>query len=482
MNSLLKAILFVLPAAFCCLLANAQNSEKPNIIIITTDQQSADAMSFFIGKKFLNTPNMDKLAAEGVVFKNAYVANPLCAPSRNSIITGLYPHTTHIEGNNELSVLTSGNQRKKFWTNAEFKSMATWFKEAGYETAYFGKWHLNYNPQEANEHGFETTAFVTETGKDSLLPQAINAFLQKPHPKPLLLFVSVLNPHNVCEYARFQRLPDGPIAPVPQAQDLLPPLRKNSQPAINEAEAVTLMRQSYHNNLRLFPVGNYTAQDWRRLAWGYYRLLEKTDSIVGGIMASISKSGYDKNTVIVFTSDHGESLGSHQFNQKTILYDEAAKVPFIIRYPGKLKPGANQSLINTGVDILPTLFDFAHIRQPANLPGESLTEVARTKAKLPRTYIVIQNKMEQGAAVNGVVPVVRGRVVRSERYKYSLYDSLANREELYDLKNDPGETKNLAGEKSMHDVLVKHRAYLREFALKNEDPYAIKMLEYTKGK
>ncbi|MEJ7740255.1 MAG: sulfatase-like hydrolase/transferase [Chitinophagaceae bacterium] len=464
------------------LLSIGQSNERPNIILITTDQQSADAMSFIMGKRWLNTPNMDKLASEGVVFKNAYVANPICAPSRNSIITGLYPHITRIEGNKELTVKDNPNQRKKSWTTEDFTSMGTYFKNAGYETAYFGKWHLNYDPKDTNAHGFETSEFTTENGKDSELPVVISNFLEKQHTKPFLLFLSLLNPHNICEYARFQKLPDGPIEPVPQLQELLPPLKKNLLPPKNEADAMSLMRQSYHNNLKLFPVGNYTSKDWQRLAWGYYRLIEKTDSLVGKILTSIKENGYDKNTLIVFTSDHGECLGAHEFNQKTVFYEESAGVPFIVRYKGKLNPGTNNSLVNTGVDILPTLLDFACISQSNILTGKSLKEVASTGGKLSRSYIVIQNKMEQGETVEGTVPVVIGRMVRSDRYKYCLYDTLNKREELFDLKNDPGETKNLAGEKSMHAILVKHRSYLKEFAMKYKDPYAIKMLEYVKGK
>lgn len=372
LNSLAKACYFTLLILINPLLSIGQSNERPNIILITTDQQSADAMSFRMGKRWLNTPNMDKLASEGVVFKNAYVANPICAPSRNSIITGLYPHITRIEGNKELTVKDNPNQRKKSWTTEDFTSMGTYFKNVGYETAYFGKWHLNYNPKDIKAHGFETSEFTTENGKDSELPAVVNNFLGKQHTKSFLMFVSLLNPHNICEYARFQKLPDGPIEPVPQLQELLPPLKKNLLPPKNEADAMTLMRQSYHNNLKLFPVGNYTFQDWQRLAWGYYRLIEKTDSILGQILSSIKENGYDKNTLIIFTSDHGECLGAHEFNQKTVLYEESTRVPFIVRYMGKLKPGRNNSLVNTGVDILPTLFDFANINQPNILPGKSL--------------------------------------------------------------------------------------------------------------
>ncbi len=461
---------------------NAQEKARPNIILITTDQQSAEAMSFFMGKQLINTPNMDQLAAEGVAFKNAYVANPICAPSRNSIITGLYPHITHIEGNKELSVKDNPNLKKSFWTNENFTSMGTYFKDAGYETAYFGKWHLNYDPKNAAAHGFETTAFTTENGKDSMMPVVINNFLQKQHSKPLLMFVSLLNPHNICEYARFQNLPDGPIAPVPSSAALLPPAKKNALPPVNEAEAMTLMRKAYHNNLKLFPVGNYTMQDWQRLAWGYYRLIEKTDSVLGQILTAVKENGYGKNTVIIFTSDHGESLGAHEFNQKTVFYDESVRVPFIIQYTGIIKPGTNTSLVNTGVDLLSTMMSFANIRQPDILPGKSLKEAASTGAKLPVPYIVVENKMEQGEAVDGIVPRVIGRMVRSDRYKYCLYDTLNNREELFDLKNDPGETRNIAGDKSMRSVLLKHRSYLKEFAIKQNDTYAAKMLAYLKGK
>ncbi|MEJ7736886.1 MAG: sulfatase-like hydrolase/transferase [Chitinophagaceae bacterium] len=457
---------------------NAQSASRPNIVVITTDQQSADAMSFVMGKRWINTPNMDKLASQGVVFKRAYVANPICGPSRNSIITGLYPHTTRIEGNKELAVAGNPNQRNNQWTNADFMSMGTYFKNAGYETAYFGKWHLNYNPQNADAHGFETTEFTTENGKDSQLPGAVNNFLTRQHKNPFLLFVSILNPHNVCEYARFQTLPDGPIGNEPQPANL-PPIKFNRLPPKNEAEAMTLMRESYHNNLKLFPVGHYTANEWRRLAWGYYRLIEKTDSIVGQILASIRKNGFDNNTLIVFTSDHGESLGAHEFNQKTVFYEESSRVPLILRYMGKLKPGTNNSLINTGIDILPTLLDFAGIPKPESLPGKSLKRSAEMKETLQREYIVIQNKMEQGGPVGNNLPTVTGRMVRSERYKYCLYDTLKNREELFDLKNDPGETINLANKKSVRDILVRQRGYLKEFATNHNDLYALQMLKHV---
>ena len=438
----------------------------PNIIVIMTDEQSANAMSYSLGKQWLNTPAMDQLASEGVVFNHAYAADPICVPSRNSLITGRFPH--------QINVLSNDDQRREGDENP-VATLGTYFKNAGYQTAYFGKWHVNYNPSKKETHGFETTRFATDRGKDAALPELADSFLRQHHDKPFLLFLSFINPHDVCEWARFQNLPEGPVGTVPPLSEL-PPLKTNLQPPMNESDAMSLIRQSYHNT-RMFPVANYDEADWRRLRWGYYRLLEKVDSLIGRVLASIKQNGYDSNTLVVFTSDHGESLGAHEFNQKTVFYEESAGVPFILRHSGKLQPSTNSSLVNNGIDLIPTLLDFANIPKPTVLPGRSLKEEAIKKESIKdRPYIVVENRMTQGGAIDGKKPVLNGRMVRSERYKYCLYDLGEKREELYDLKNDPGETINIAGEKSSKEILKQHRNYLSEFAKKYKDTSALKML------
>jgi arylsulfatase A-like enzyme len=450
----------------------------PNIIVITTDEQSADAISYFMGNQWIHTPAMDQIASSGIAFTNAYSANPICAPSRNSMITGLYPHQTGIIANDDLTGFDL-KKPKHYWTGKEFKSIGTYFKEAGYETAYFGKWHLNYDQKDTASCGFAAVGFISPRGKDDSLPELADHFLKSTHKKPFLLFLSFLNPHDVCEWARFQKLPNGGISPVPSASSL-PPLKYNLLPPKNESDAMTLMRKSYHNS-RLFPVGNYTDEEWRRLAWGYYRLIEKVDSLIGRVFTSIKENGYDKNTLIVFTSDHGESLGAHGFNQKTVFYDESAKVPLILSYAGRIKPGKNTSLVNTGVDLLPSLLNFAGISIPSGLPGRSLKDAAEKDQCLNnRDYIVVENQMDQGGPVNGKTPVLNGRMVRSKRYKYCLYDIGKQREELFDLENDPGEMVNITTNKSSGKILREHRHYLEEFAEKNNDNLALQMLEYVK--
>lgn len=471
-------ILLFFPFIHTSVKAQKQHS-RPNIIVITTDQQSADAMSFLMGKQWINTPAMDQLASAGMVFTNAYSANPLCAPSRNSMITGLYPHQTGIEANGDLSGFST-KEPTHYWTGKKFTSIGTYFKNAGYETAYFGKWHLNYDKKDTASYGFENARFISPRGMDDSLPELADHFLKSKHKKPFLLFLSFLNPHDVCEWARFQKLPNGGIEPPP-SEAALPPLKANLLPPKNESDAMTLMRKSYYNT-KLFPVGNYTNEDWRRLSWGYYRLIEKVDSLIGRVITSIKENGYNQNTLIVFTSDHGESLGAHGFNQKTVLYDESAKVPFILKYPEKIKAGKNTSLVNTGIDLLPTLLDFAGIAVPSFLPGRSLKEAAEKDELLKnRMFIVVENEMAQGGPVNGKTPVLHGRMVRSRRYKYCLYDLGKQREELYDLQKDPGETINIALETSLKKIVEQHRKYLEEFAKNNKDSLALKMLENKKS-
>jgi choline-sulfatase len=465
-------------------LSSSGADNRPNIVFITTDQQMADAMSFRMGNKWIHTPNMDRLASRGVFFTRAYAANPLCAPSRNSIVTGRFPHTTGIEKNGDLAIWGNWNKPPEslnYWTGENFKSMGTYFKDAGYETAHFGKWHINYNPADKAVHGFETVRHPTKPINDISVPYEADKFLKRPHKKPFMLWASFINPHDICQVARFQKLPEGPIGKLPPVSKL-PPLKSNLAPPRNETEAMALIRKSY-NKTKQFPVGHYSHFDWRRLRWSYYRLVEKVDAQIGKLLTSLKSNGYDKNTLIVFTSDHGTLLGAHGFNQKTMFYEESARVPLIISYPGKITPGLNKTLVNTGIDLLPTLLDFAHIKKLSILPGISLKKAAEDHTPLTsRRYIVCENEMMQGGPVHGKTPDVSGRMVRGKRYKYCLYDTLNHREALFDEKKDPGETVNIAYKKPSKPIIKKYRSYLNEFARKYRDEKGLNMIKYVINK
>ena len=434
--------------------------QRPNLVVIITDQQFADAMSCCIGRDLIHTPNMDSLAANGTRFTRAYCANPLCVPSRAAMFTGRYAHETGIQTNT-----------KRKLDPKEFPCMGRVFKAAGYDTGFFGKWHMPFSVKAKGDHGFDTVV-----GRAGLYSGAAAAeFIRRDRDRPFLAIASFMNPHNICEWSRGQRLPGGPIGDAP-APAKCPPLKPNMAPPTNETDVISHMRRSYQAH-RLFPVGKFSDGKWRQYRWAYYRLIEKVDRHVGTVLAALRKTKQDRSTVVVFLSDHGECHGVHRWNQKTVFYDESARVPLIVSQKGKTPKGTCDALVHTGVDLIPTLCDFAGIDAPNGLPGSSLKPhtVGQATGKT-RPYVVVSNRMVQCVPVGGVSMTPDGRMVRSRRYKYCLYSLGRRRESLVDMQADPGETANLAAKRECRDVLLKHRGYLRDFARKHKDQVAVAML------
>jgi len=295
--------------------AYAKGTEmRPNVLFIMTDQQFADATSCRIGQKFINTPAMDSLAADGTFFGRSYCSNPLCVPSRSSMFTGRYPA--------ELDIQTNGKEKLD---PKKTPCLGTLFHEAGYETGYFGKWHLPFNTKDKAAHGFQNMENIRANGADKATPGLADKFLKQKRDKPFMLVTSFNNPHNICEWARGQKLPDGPIGDPPPA-DQCPPLKPNHQPPQNETDIMTFMRKSYQS-AHWFPVGNFDEDKWRQFVWAYYRLIEKVDAGIGQVLKSLREAGQEENTLIAFVSDHGDCHGAHKWNQKTVFYDESTRVP-----------------------------------------------------------------------------------------------------------------------------------------------------------
>jgi len=433
----------------------ADADAKPNVLIIITDQQFADAMSCAVGRRYLHTPNMDALAETGMRFTRAYCANPLCVPSRTAMFSGRYPHETGVQTNDRTPI-----------DPARFPDLGRWFQAAGYETGYFGKWHMPYQQKLC----FETCEKNVYSGE----PAA--RFIRAERDRPFLAVASFMNPHNICEWSRGQRLPGGSVG-EPPPPEACPPLLPNLAPPRHETDIMTHMRKAYQGH-RLFPVGHFTEDKWRQYRWAYYRLVEKVDRHVGTVLDALRQSGREENTVVVFLSDHGECHGVHGWNQKTVFYDEAARVPLIIRQKGTTPAGTCDALASTGVDLMPTLCDFAGIDPPPGLPGRSLKPDALGKPSgTDGDYVVVENHLVQCVEVGGVMLKPQGRMVRSQRYKYCIYDEGKRCESLVDMQHDPGETNNLAADPEARDVLLQHRGYLQEFAKCHNDGVALGMLE-----
>jgi choline-sulfatase len=478
MKQILLRCVCVASFSFSVNASAAPGGRRPNLLFIITDQQFAEVMSGRMGREHLHTPAMDGLASRGMLFTRAYSSNPLCMPWRASVFTGLYPHQTGVTQNTE--------QPPDGFDPARLVSMGTYFKNAGYSTAYSGKWHLCYPINQPETHGFEILRAKTEAGYDANVTAGALRFLARPHPRPFLLVTSFLNPHNICEWARRlagrkQTLNCGEIGQPPPLAEL-PPAPANLAPPENEPDGIALMRRAYQVDDGPFPVGRFTAEDWRKHRWGYYRMVELVDKEIGRVLSALREAGLAENTLVVFTSDHGECAGAHGFNQKAVFNEESARVPLILSWPGKTTTGTSDKLINTGIDILPTLFEAAGLPQLARLPGRSLLSLALARSTVPwRDHVVVQNHMTHSGVVDGFKPTLAGRMVRSDRYKYCVYTRGQQRESLVDLHADPGETRNLATDPAYRPVLLQHRELLARFGREQNDPLVAELLANNVG-
>ena len=218
----------------------------------------------------------------------------------------------------------------------------------------------------------------------------------------------------------------------------------------------------------------------RQIRATYYAMITEIDDQIGRLIAHLKESGAWERTLIVFTSDHGDCTGAHRFAQKTVFYDESARVPFILSFPGKVSPNTTTKLVNVGVDTFPTMLEFADLPIPSSFKGRSLMPVcANPTSEDWRDYIVISNHMVQGDIPEGETekPECRGRMVRTENFKYAIYDLGSHRESLVDMKNDPHEMRNLARNSVYKAELNKHRTLLRKYAEDTGDSEAVEILD-----
>jgi choline-sulfatase len=147
----------------------------------------------------------------------------------------------------------------------------------------------------------------------------------------------------------------------PPPLEQLPPVPFNLALPKNEPDGMTFMRRACQVEDGLFPVGKFTHEDWRKLRWGYYRMVELVDKEIGRVLDALRKAGLEENTLVVFTADHGECAGAHGFNQKTVFYEESTRVPLIVSWKGRTPTATSDKLVNTGIDILPTLMEAAEL-------------------------------------------------------------------------------------------------------------------------
>ena len=416
----------------------AGEGDRPNIIYIMTDQQWAGAMSC-AGNPDLSTPNMDRLAGNGIRFTNAYCSFPLSGPSRAAMFTGYMPSESGVVEN-----------EKPLPDSLAARTLGTLLAESGYDCAYAGKWHVNTISLPGKEaFGFHN---IKGNGDAGIAEACIDYLRNRPDDRPFFLVASYTNPHNICEFARGQNTPHAKVEPAGIGD--CPNLPANFAVAPYDAD---ILRYEKSLNYSLYPTASYTPDDWRQYRNAYFRLVEAVDAEIGKILDEIDSQDLWRNTVVIFTSDHGDGAGAHQWNQKTALYEEVVNVPMIVCLPGKRNAGTvSEALVCNGVDFMPSVCDWACTAVPAGRSGRSFRSAAENVERPAEGYIVVETNFLQTSGSFGWM-------VRSPKYKYVLYDKGKNREQLFDMETDRGEMRNLAVEKKYRDVLLEHREMLREW-------------------
>ncbi|HUW60291.1 MAG TPA: sulfatase-like hydrolase/transferase [Candidatus Bathyarchaeia archaeon] len=444
--------------------ARAASTAGPNILFIMTDQQSA-AMLSCAGNPNLQTPAMDRLAASGVRFERAYATNPVCVPSRFSLQTGLMPSAIGMNQNEDTdsAAVTEDMIRN---------SLGNVLRNAGYETVFGGKTHFPKRMRDLREIGYRNLTGDSREGLARACAEFIKGRARAAHDRPFFLFASFINPHDICymainAHARAHggqntgnldsRTCEQVLDKARASGDLhefvqrnCPPLPPNHNVPQNEPEGITLDYTEVRP-FRSWVRQNWTEDDWRLHRWAYCRLTEMVDREIGIVLAGLTAAGLEDNTLIVFTSDHGDHDSAHKLEHKSILYEEAVRIPFIMNWKGRIEAGGidDVHLVSNGLDLLPTLCDYAGIDVPAGRPGSSVRPLAERKDVPWRRHMVVESQ--------------NARMIRSDRFKYCVYESGRNRDQFTDLKNDPGEMNNVAGNVEFEAELKRHRGLLAEW-------------------
>ncbi|MFW6309248.1 MAG: sulfatase, partial [bacterium] len=318
------------------------------------------------------------------------------------------------------------------------------------------------------ETGFN---YITSDERDELSGVCAD-YLTEERDKPFFMVASFINPHDICYMAirdfgesdfdqlilengevelatldKALQLPEG-VDEKEFFAEYCPPLPDNFEPQENEPEAVQKLLQI--RKFRKKARENYSEKDWRRHRWAYCKLTERVDSQIEELLKAVKENGLMEDTVIIFTSDHGDMDSSHRLEHKTVFYEEASRIPLIVYDPESERKGIiEEHLVSNGLDLLPTLCDYAGISPSGKVPGKSLKSLVQGKESDSwREYVPVQNEV--------------GYMIVTGRYKYMLFEEGENREQLMDLKKDPGEMKNFASHPDYCKVLEKHRQLFKK--------------------
>ena len=442
---------------------------KPrNVIFILSDDHRYDFMGFTGKVPWLETPNMDIMAAEGAYFPNTFVTTALCSPSRASILTGMYTHSHTVVDNHAPAP-------------DDLIYFPQYLQAAGYETAFFGKWHMG----DASDHprpGFDHWESFKGQGTYYKPKLNING---KQVEYPDSIYISELLTEHAIEWMK-NRKSDKPFFMYlshkavhanfsPSAKDLnkyadkaifYPPSFETSVPQVTGKNPKDPHRtDSYYGKGRTPDWQKMQREGWHGVDFMYHGRMDfetffkrycetvvGIDRSIGDVMNHLKSTGQDQSTMLLYMGDNGFSFGEHGLIDKRHFYEESVKVPLLVRCPEIFEGGKTMPQMIQNIDIGPTVMELMGLKTPDNMHGQSFVPVLEGTATEWRDKIFYEYYWEYDFPHT---PTMHG--VRTDRYKYIRYHGIWDTNEFYDLQEDPNEMNNLIASPE-HQELIKSLA------------------------
>ncbi|HTN73671.1 MAG TPA: sulfatase [Pirellulaceae bacterium] len=470
----------------------AETKTRPNILFIMSDDHAYQAMSCY-GSQMNKTPNLDRIAKEGMRFDRAFVTNSICGPCRAVILTGKYSHI-------------NGYTRNQGAFNGEQQTVAKLLQTAGYQTAVIGKWHLGsdptgfdhweilqgqgpyYNPvlrsaTGPTKHEGYTTEIVTDrtlewlkSKRDTDKPFFLMYQHKAPHrnwqpgPKYLDRYKDVKIPEPATLFDDYQGR--GTAAKVQQmsiAKDLSKDDLKLTPPGGLNPQQLETFQKAYAAENKAFEEAKLTGDDltrwmFQRYAKDYLRCVDAIDDNVGRVLDYLDETGLTENTIVVYTSDQGWWLGEHGWYDKRWMYEESFRTPLVVRWPKHIKPGSVNTDMVMNLDFAQTFLEAAGADQPADMQGKSIVPVleGKTPADWRKSVYYHYYEFPQPHHVHPHYGV------RTARYKLIHFYTL-HEWELYDLEKDPHEMKSVYADASYAPVVTEMKAELEKLRAQYKD-------------
>ena len=452
---------------------------KPNLVLFLPDQQRADTIACYGGVN-VHAPNLNKLASESVVFERTYVTHPVCTPSRSSLMTGTWPHI-------------NGCTRNSVPLDPRFLVFPELMEDKDYRTAYIGKWHLGEEGPvgrgfdewiSTDDHGDYTNFLLSrgftpdkpkgrfselaisnlpiELSRPKFLENRACEFIEKYRRDPFMLVVGFVEPHSPYNGPLNNEHPLDEIildetATLPESENV--PLRYRLMREWQQAEAV-LDRERLPTQL-FFGV---TPAEYRSIRQRYLGLVALVDQSIGAILACLERCGLTDNTIVVHTSDHGDSLGAHHLFGKETMFEESTRIPLLIRFPGQRRVKTIQQPISH-IDFVPTLLGLLGQPSHPQCAGKSLLPLITDEAVPPenvflewapnRTKVKKGTKLARRRFVKRAIEESTRAIVTADGWKLCLRDK--DLSELYNLNDDRRETCNLYTDRQCASVISRLR-------------------------